>query len=83
MKTILNDWLYDISDGFLSLVFPYRCAGCDRIDVKGLCTDCVDKIFTARNDFRFGSKPLLMRFSAPRGTLDFGLLLILTDCVGN
>jgi len=36
--------LQDTLDGFLSLLFPTRCAGCDRIDQPLLCDLCHSKL---------------------------------------
>lgn len=34
-------WLWEAAGGILSLLYPSRCAGCDRIDVRGLCRECI------------------------------------------
>jgi len=39
-----GDFIKSVCDGAASLLFPYRCAGCDRLDVKGFCRNCFDRI---------------------------------------
>jgi competence protein ComFC len=36
-----SQWLSEVLKGILSLLFPNRCAGCDRIDVTGFCSRCL------------------------------------------
>ena len=35
-----NEILWEVYAGTLSLLFPQRCAACDRIDVQGFCDEC-------------------------------------------
>ncbi len=40
MLRLDSAWLWEIAAGTLSLLFPQRCPGCDRIDIQGFCENC-------------------------------------------
>jgi len=45
--TLLNttgELLKSACEGAVSLLFPYRCSGCDLLDVKGFCSGCFDEL---------------------------------------
>jgi len=42
MVRTLDSLIVDVVTGTMSLLFPERCPGCDRMDVSGLCPDCME-----------------------------------------
>lgn len=41
----MTNIVLDICAGFVDLVFPRQCVGCDRIDINGLCSECRKSLY--------------------------------------
>jgi len=44
MLNSAGELVHSVFDGVTSLLFPFRCSGCDRLDVKGFCQDCYNAL---------------------------------------